>query len=433
MTTMLYRALAALVFCLPAVAVAAPAATVSDSFAIANVRVFDGSRVIPEATVIVRNGRIRAVGPNVIPPSGLPVIDGTGSTLLPGLIDAHAHAWARRDLERAAQFGVTTEMDMWTDRRFANRMRREQERTGAPDRADHFSAINPATTPEGYPYNFTPDVVETPTLSSPEEADQFVARRIAEGSNHLKLMLEDGSTGGFDVPILSRATVRALTRAAHRRGILAVAHVTEKVHAVNAVEDGVDGLEHVFVDEITDPAFIHLAKRKGIFVVGTLNAEEALITTAGGESIVADPDLGPYLTEEEVLSLLTPPPPTPLTLENLEIAKENVRRLHAAGVPILTGTDVFTHGVSIHRDFELLVQAGLEPVDVLTGATSAAATAFGFADRGRIAPGLRADLLLVAGDPTANIKATRAIQRIWKAGVEVERELPVQRPALHSH
>src|SRR6185436_8656281 len=129
MRTTLRRALAALVFCLPAVAVADPSAQVSDSFTITNVRVFDGSRVIPEATVVVRDGRIRAVGPNVVPPSGLPVIDGTGSTLLPGLIDAHAHAWARRDLERAAQFGVTTEMDMWTDRRFANRMRREQDRT----------------------------------------------------------------------------------------------------------------------------------------------------------------------------------------------------------------------------------------------------------------------------------------------------------------
>lgn len=437
MNAILRRALVALAFCLPAAAVAAPSAPiapVSDDFAITNVRVFDGTRVIPEATVVVKNGRIKAVGPNAVIPSGFPVIDGTGSTLLPGMIDAHAHAWTRQNLERAIQFGVTTEMDMWSDRQFANRMRREQDRTGAPYRADHFSAINPATTPEGYPYNFTPDIVETPTLSSPEEAEQFVADRIAEGSNHLKIMLEDGSDFGFDATPLSRATVRALTQAAHRRGILAVAHVTEQEHAADAVRAGVDGLEHVFVDELASPAFIHLAKRKGIFVVGTLNTEEAFITTAGGESIIADPDLGPYLTEEEIQSLLTPGPPSPLTLQNLEIAKENVRRLHAAGVPILAGTDVFTHGVSIHRDLELLVEAGLQPVDALTGATSAAARAFGFTDRGRIAPGLRADLLLVAGDPTANIKATRAIQRIWKAGVEVERELPsAQKPHLHGH
>jgi hypothetical protein len=68
---------------------------------------------------------------------------------MPGMIDGHAHAWARADLERAAQFGVTTEFDMWADPAFAQEMSAEQEDTGAPDRADHFSAINPATTPGG--------------------------------------------------------------------------------------------------------------------------------------------------------------------------------------------------------------------------------------------------------------------------------------------
>jgi imidazolonepropionase-like amidohydrolase len=122
-----------------------------------------------------------------------------------------------------------------------------------------------------------------------------------------------------------------------------------------------------------------------------------------------------------------------VTAQSLAFAKESVRLLHAAGVPILAGTDSPTHGVSIHRDLELLVQAGLEPRDALEAATSAAARAFGFRDRGRIAQGLRADLLLVQGDPTVNIKATRAIRRIWKAGVEVERELPSAAPARHNH
>jgi imidazolonepropionase-like amidohydrolase len=139
-------------------------------------------------------------------------------------------------------------------------------------------------------------------------------------------------------------------------------------------------------------------------------------------------NLAPYLTPEEIGSLLTPAPPSLLTLQNVEFAKESVRRLHEAGVPILAGTDAATHGVSLHRDLELLVDAGLEPVDALVAATSAAADAFGLTDRGRIAPGLRADLLLVQGDPTADIKATRKLRRIWKAGVEVDREIPAARP-----
>ncbi|HSN88094.1 MAG TPA: amidohydrolase family protein, partial [Thermoanaerobaculia bacterium] len=232
---------------------------------------FDGSQVIPAATVVVLNGQISAVGANAAPPAGVPVIDGTGATLLPGFIDSHAHARTRQELERAIQFGVTTEMDMWTLPHFAASMRREQERTGAPYRADFFSAISPATLPEGYPYNFTPNIPERPTLTGPEEAAAFVAARVADGSDYLKIMQEDGFPWfGFEVPSLSRATVQALTQAMHSHGKLAVAHVTEQYHAYNLLHDGVDGLVHIFVDEVADPGFVSLAAMKGIFVVGTL-------------------------------------------------------------------------------------------------------------------------------------------------------------------
>jgi imidazolonepropionase-like amidohydrolase len=419
---------------LPAAASAAPS-PVSDSFAITGVRVFDGSQLIPTATVVVYNGRIQAVGPNVAVPPGIPAIDGSGSTLMPGIIDAHAHARTRQELERAIQFGVTTEMDMWTLPHFAASMRREQDRTGAPYRADFFSAINPATLPEGYPYNFTPKFVEKPTLTGPQEAESFVEKLFnKDGADYLKIMIEDGDPlFGFLVPAISRETVRALTDAVHRRGKLAVAHVTEKGHATAAIQDGVDGLEHIFVDEIADAAFVQLAVNEGIFVVPTLAVEESFMTPDGLASLITDPDLAPYLTQQEIEFLLAPPPPTLLTLQNLAFAKESVRLLHEAGVPILVGTDMPAHGVGIHRDLEMLVQAGLEPRDALEAATSAAATAFRFTDRGRIAPGLRADLLLVQGDPTVNIKATRAIRRIWKAGVEVERELASAPPAPHGH
>ncbi len=398
-----------------------------DSFAITGARVFDGVSVLPSATVLVHNGRIVAVGPNVAVPDGFPFVDGTGQTLLPGFIDAHSHALVRENLERALQFGVTTELDMWNRKGFVHAMKREQERNGAPYRADLYSAINPATVREGYPYNFTPEI-EHPTVNSPAEAPRFVRERFDEGSDYLKIFVEDGSITGYDIPVITNATIQALTQAVHNRGKLAVAHISEKERARDAIANGADGLAHAMFDQVVDPAFVGLAASKGIFVTGTLAVVESFITTDGGATLIADPDLGPYLTEEEKAALLTPPIPSPMTPENLEIGKANVRLLHGAGVPILSGTDMITHGVSLHRDLELLVDAGLTPIDALTGATSAAAAAFRLQDRGRIAPGQRADLLLVAGDPTQNIKATRAIRRIWKAGVEVDRELPA--PAL---
>jgi hypothetical protein len=97
-----------------------------------------------------------------------------------------------------------------------------------------------------------------------------------------------------------------------------------------------------------------------------------------------------------------------------------VRLLHDAGVPILAGTDApnpgTAHGASLHRELELLVQAGLSPVEALRAATSSAARAFRLVDRGRIARGLRADVVLVDGDPTTDIRKTRAVVGVWKEG-----------------
>ena len=103
----------------------------------------------------------------------------------------------------------------------------------------------------------------------------------------------------------------------------------------------------------------------------------------------------------------------------------DVGALHAAGVPILAGSDApnpgTTHGASIHRELELLVRAGLTPVEALRAATAAAADAFDLGDRGRIAAGLKADLVLVRGDATADVLATRDIAAIWKDGTRFER------------
>lgn len=408
-----------------AAADSAPAAgNTPNGFAVHRVRVFDGLSVIENATVVVVDGRIEAVGRNVQPPAGMPVVDGHGKTLLPGFIDAHAHAWDRFQLERSAHFGVTTLLDMWTDPAFAAAMRLEQAEGGAADRADMRSAGNPATTPEGYPYVFTPDVIEEPTLSTAPEAREFVEGRLAEGSDYMKLMHEDGGWTGLDLAMVPRPAVRALTTELHRRGRKAVAHVTESRYARELVLDGIDGLVHIPIDEPARPGFVQLARERGIFVVPTLAAEEGFIGTQGGEALLADPEIAPWLFPWEAEWLLIPGPPSSITPEHLAFGCESVRRLAAAGVPILAGTDVATHGISLHRDLELLVAAGLTPRQALTGATSAAAVAFGLADRGRILPGLRADLVLVEGDPTDEILATRAIRRIWKGGVEVERPVP---------
>jgi len=108
-----------------------------------------------------------------------------------------------------------------------------------------------------------------------------------------------------------------------------------------------------------------------------------------------------------------------------QMAIAAVGGLVEAGVTLLVGTDTpngtTSYGVSMHRELELLVIAGLEPDRALYGATAATADAFGLDDRGRIRPGARADLVLVRGDPTVDVTATRDILRVWRGGVEVDR------------
>lgn len=394
----------------------------SKVLAVEGVRVFDGSRVLERATVIVRDGRIEAVGPDVAAPDGVTRIDGAGKTLLPGLIDAHTHVFGDA-LERALQFGVTTELDMFTDHRLAARLRGEQAAAGgAPSRADLRSAGTLVTAPGGHGTEYGMPI---PTLAGAADAGPFVAARVAEGSDYIKLVYDDGSAYGLKFPTLARATLEAAISAAHAHERLAVVHVGTHAAAREAIEAGADGLVHVFADEGDVRAFAALAASKKAFVIPTLTVIESTAGTASGQSLVEDARVAPFLLATEKRNLVAAFPRRGSSARHLDVARRATRALREAGVPILAGSDApnpgTAHGASLHRELELLVEAGLTPADALEAATATPARVFGLPDRGRIAPGLRADLVLVDGDPTRDITASRAIARVWKGGVEVER------------
>jgi imidazolonepropionase-like amidohydrolase len=395
------------------------AAAAAKPLAITHVRIFDGTKVIPDGTVVVAGRTIVAVGAKVAVPAGAEVIDGSGDTLLPGLIDGHTHTWGDV-LTRAAIFGVTTELDMFTSPDFARAQREEQAKTGAPGRADLLSAGYLATAPGGHGTEYGMTV---PTLTKPEEAQAWVDARIAEGSDYIKIISENAKLYGSVIPTLDKATIAALVQAAHKRGKLAVVHISTEEAAQEALETGADGLVHIFTDREPEPGFIALAVKHNAFVTPTLTVVESTTGIASGRTLTDDPRLSPYLTADEVLNLRKQFPKH--GEQRFQNALDAVRQLKAAGVPILAGTDApnpgTAHGPSIHRELELLVQAGLSPAEALAAATSVPATIFGLKDRGSIAPGLRADLVLVKGDPTANVTASRDILKVWKIGQEIPR------------
>ena len=382
--------------------------------AITNVRLFDGTKVIPHATVVIDGTRISAAGANVAVPRNAKVIDGTGKTLLPGLIDSHTHVFPG-SLERALRFGVTTELDMFTSLRTLDPLRAEQAKGPVTNRADIYSAGTLVTVAGGHGSEYFP----IPTFKTGDDPQAFVDARIAEGSDYIKLIVETGEAYGMKLPTLSKSDLTALIAAAHNRGKMAVVHVSTLAGARDAVDAGADALVHIFADKMPDAGFAAFVAAHHAFVVPTLTVNESTTGIASGTSLITDSHLAPYLNADEMTNLKVAfPTAKGLSLGNAFAA---VRQLKAAGVPILAGTDApnpgTAHGASMHRELELLVKSGLTPTEALIAATATPAKQFKLDDRGRIAAGLRADLLLVDGDPSQRIGDLRHVDQVMSDGV----------------
>ncbi len=403
-------------------------ASSSNSFAVRDGRVFDGEHMIERTNVMVRDGIVAALGPEISIDEGLTVINGAGRTLMPGLIDSHVHAWgdAQRD---AMRFGVTTAVDMHGDPSRLASLKRQRESKARVDQADLWAVGAAVTVAGGHGTQYG---LSFPVLDAETDADAFIEKKISGGSDFIKLIVEDLSaySASQRLPTLSAKQVSDVIAATHRQGRLAIAHVTQQRTANEVVEAGVDGLAHVFADEPISDDFLALAKAHGIFVIPTLS----VISRAG-----ASGDAATLLKDSRISSKLEPGQRASLKAKfasldgndlNPALAIDNVRRLHAAGVPILAGTDAgnpgTAHGASLHGELELLVQAGLSPEEALRAATSLPAQIFGMSDRGKIAVGMRADLILIDADPSQDIRATRAINMIWKNGFVINANGSVQ-------
>ncbi|MEB3023145.1 amidohydrolase family protein [[Mycobacterium] crassicus] len=396
-------------------------------FLVHDVRLFDGDDVADRTSVLVRDGSIAAVGPD-LPAADLSDqqrIDGSGKTLLPGLIDAHTHPRSPA-LELAILFGVTTELDMFTDpERIGDQ--REQART-RDDVADIRSASTGATVLGGHPsmligLSFRE---QFPVVSTAADAADFVEARIAEGADFIKLLIDDGTAIGHASPSLTQDMAAAIVDEAHKHALLAVAHATSRDGAAQAVAAGVDGLVHMFIDRPADDEIIEQIVQSGVFVVPTLCTMGSMAGDITGEAVAHDPrteGLIPADWRNNMCQCWQFGSPS-----SLANASQATGRLHEAGVRILAGTDAAdvgvlgtAHGASLHAELDLLVAAGLSPVDALRAATSVPADSFGLTDRGRVRQGLQADLVLIDGDPTASITDSLSIAAVWRRGSLLDR------------
>jgi imidazolonepropionase-like amidohydrolase len=351
----------------------------------AEVRIFDGDRLLDGSYDVVLDGPVIAAVEPATPGGrrGATVVRHRGAMLLPGLIDAHVHLRGTGDLEELARWGVTTALDMGS---WPPALIEELRRAGSTDvRSTGAGAVGPGSLQAKIPGRPTDSIV-----TSPEDGHRFVATRVAEGVDYIKVIVDPPGRGGPD-----QATVTAIVQAAHDAGRMVVAHASNTSAVATAQAAGADVLTHAPLDAGLDEAAVAEVVRSHRTSVPTLVMMEGVAANA------------------------------PVPGLDYRHARDSVAALRRGGVPIVLGTDAnqapgvpanVPYGESAHRELELLVEAGLTPAEALHAATGAAADRFGLPDRGRIAPGLRADLLLVDGDPTTDVTATRAILAVRLAG-----------------
>ncbi|KAI0426027.1 putative hydrolase [Xylaria sp. FL1042] len=350
--------------------------------AINNVRVFDGHRLLPATTVVIENDTISSIGDCSHADEH---VDGNGGVLLPGFIDAHAHPGNITQLQDLSRYGVTTAILMACfEPQLCESLKNH------PGLVDIVAGSLPAAAPGSTHGNIVVavDGNEDRLVTNASVASQWVDEAVAWGPDFVKLIAE--------APGLDQQTLNVLTERSHEHGKRVACHASALEAYTQAINAGVDDIQHSPLD---NPISASLARR---------------IALAGRVAT-------PTLTIMRAISDASP------ETRNYTAAEETVKRLKEAGVPIIAGTDanlvqgliaIVPFGISLHEELRLLVKAGLSPAEALRATTSVAAEHWGLSDRGVIAPGKRADLVLLSENPLDDISASKTIQKIWLAGVE---------------
>jgi hypothetical protein len=408
-----------------------------ESVAITGARLFDPETltVTPGITVVIEGERITAVGPDgtVATPAGAHEIEARGRTLLPGLWDLHTHLADLHGLLHIAS-GVTSVRDLANDVDTVTRLQREW--AGG-------QAIGPRVWIAGFLDGPGPYAGPTKALVSTfDEAKEWIDRYHELGFIQVKLYSS-----------LDPELVEPIAEYAHSLGMKVSGHLPYPLVASQAIERGFDEIQHVnflfltlfddtSIDTRTPQRFTVPAERSAsidldspevaelidlllendVAVDPTLSIFEGMITAAPGEvsppfAAVADRFPATFQRGLRGGGLEPPEGRAETYREAFRRMVEMVGRLHAAGVPVLPGTDSLA-GFALHRELELYVEAGIPAPEVLRLATLDAARHLGEDDElGTIEPGKLADLILVDGNPDQEIEAIRGVDVVVKGGV----------------
>jgi imidazolonepropionase-like amidohydrolase len=386
--------------------------------------VVQGDRIVDNAVIIVRDGRVDSVAPKPNASTGVTVVNLAGKFVVPGLISVHSHvsdidglrpraytdANTARQLGVFARYGLTT---VWS-------LGGEQAPAFAARDAQQTPALNRARL-----YVAGPVVTGT----TPDAAREAVARVAALKADIVKIRVDDNlGTSTKMAPEVYRAVIDE----SHRLGLRVAAHIYYLADAKDLLRAGVDMIAHSVRDRDIDDEFIQLMKARNIPYCPTLTRELATFVYETTPAFFADPF---FLREADpaLVAQLREPARQDAMRKSasaqaykaaLVVAKRNLKRAADAGVLIGMGTDSGAfperfEGYFEHLEMELMAEAGLTPAQILRSATVDAARALQVKDIGTLTPGSWADFVVLDRDPTTDIRHTRAIASVWIAGNRV--------------
>jgi imidazolonepropionase-like amidohydrolase len=384
-------------------------------------RVFDGQVVHPGWQVLVEGERIVAAGPNLGVPAGAQVIELTGATLMPGIIEGHGHlflhpynetSWDDQVLHESLALrtaravvharatlmaGFTTERELGTEGAgYADVGLRDAIAQGIVPGPRILAATRAIVARGAYgPKGFEPGL-EVPQgaqeVSGVDEIVRAVRDQIGAGADVVKLYADYHYQGGEgSQPTLSAAEIAAAVATAHDAGRTVAVHSATAEGMRRAIAGHVDTIEHGYGGT---PAIFRAMREGGIAFCPTLAASDAIARYRGWDGSEPAP-------------------------ERVRASREAFRMARAAGVAICMGGDVgvFAHGTNA-REMALMQAAGMGASEVLAAATAGNARAFHIDDKvGAIRAGLLADLVAVEGDPSRDVAAVRSVRLVIKGGV----------------
>ena len=424
-------------------------------------------KLLPAQDVLVQNGIISATGKKLTAPAGVPVIDGSGKYLMPGLVDAHVHffqsggiytrpdaidlrknkpyeeeiAWTHRNMEsflrRYTKAGITSVIDVGATTAFLQKRDTFRNKQYAPA----VYMTGPLLT------TYEPEVFaglgkDEPfyLMKTTTDARAYVQKQLPFKPDFIKIWYIVLGKNKDSAAKASLPLVQAAIDEAHKNKLRVAVHATERITAYLAVEAGADFLVHGVEDEPVDASFMQLLKQKGtvlsptLVVAGNYNKTfaQSYIPTADDFRYAHPTPLNSTYNLQAAKDTAMVKAYKEYVLRNSAAAKQedslrwsNLKRLAASGVTIATGTDAGNIGTqhvsSYYDELAAMQSAGMTTWDLLQASTINGAKAVGKeAEFGAIKKGLRADLLLLTKNPVDDFRNWQSIDWIINKGIALK-------------